>query len=728
MMTDELQAESTTRDVTSLLVGVPQWTLVNELMDAVVMVTPRGDLHHFQWDNDADDFVLPYQPISVFAPQTDENGERWRELVNTLRDDEGYEPHPGEPRVSAVNFLLGDDTIVIGDSAGGLQSWLTLQVDDREASRIWKRFHRVRTLPPSSGAITAINASPITKAALVVDADSHVRAINNTAKRVYAELHADGVETAVFNRKGDGILAVSAEGEVHHWWVDAPHSEVSWTSLFGKVWYESYPEPQFIWQSSGGTDDVEPKLSLVPLVTGTIKGALYALLFAVPLAVLAAIYTSEFMHRNMRSILKPTMEVMASLPSVVLGFLAALYFARAASSIMPTLICAAVIIPAVYMLFGWVWQRCPPSFVGQFGYWRSTALLFALFALGVVIASVVGPRAEVFLFPSVEGANPSLLDPVTFKPLNEEAAEALAAGDFRNWTAGGAALTQELDVAGRRLPEGWWIPGGHNLLVALLAIPLALLLGWGSRFVARRMTSDGGTTPAERLRRRLEGGGSPASARAVLADIGFSLAFAAVLIAGGLALSYLLAPVVEAVFFAYDHPTAGHVTDFRRFITGPEGWKFEQSNSLVVGFAMGFAVIPLIYTISEDALTTVPNQLRAASLACGASRWQTTMRVVMPAAISGIFSAIVIGLGRALGETMIVVMAAGGTPLMDMQPFNGFRSLSAAIAIEMPEAPHGGTLYRTLFLAGLVLFLMAFSINTVAEIVRMRLRKRLSRL
>jgi phosphate transport system permease protein len=100
----------------------------------------------------------------------------------------------------------------------------------------------------------------------------------------------------------------------------------------------------------------------------------------------------------------------------------------------------------------------------------------------------------------------------------------------------------------------------------------------------------------------------------------------------------------------------------------------------------------------------------------------------MPAAISGIFSAIVIGLGRALGETMIVVMAAGGTPLMDMQPFNGFRSLSAAIAIEMPEAPHGGTLYRTLFLAGLVLFLMAFSINTVAEIVRMRLRKRLSRL
>jgi phosphate transport system permease protein len=190
----------------------------------------------------------------------------------------------------------------------------------------------------------------------------------------------------------------------------------------------------------------------------------------------------------------------------------------------------------------------------------------------------------------------------------------------------------------------------------------------------------------------------------------------------------------ELVFFSYDHPTAGRVADFRRFFTDllvekeGQGWAFEQSNSLIVGFAMGFAVIPIIYTIAEDALTSVPNQLRAASLACGASRWQTTTRVVLPAAASGIFSGIVIGLGRALGETMIVLMAAGGTPVLEMQPLVGFRSLSAAIATEMPEAPHGGTLYRTLFLAGLVLFLMTFVINTVAEAVRIRLRRKLSRL
>ena len=87
-----------------------------------------------------------------------------------------------------------------------------------------------------------------------------------------------------------------------------------------------------------------------------------------------------------------------------------------------------------------------------------------------------------------------------------------------------------------------------------------------------------------------------------------------------------------------------------------------------------------------------------------------------------------IGLGRALGETMIVVMAAGGTPVTDMQPLSGFRSLSAAIAIEMPEAPQGGTLYRTLFLAGFLLFCMTFVINTLAEGVRIRLRRKLSRL
>jgi phosphate transport system permease protein len=151
---------------------------------------------------------------------------------------------------------------------------------------------------------------------------------------------------------------------------------------------------------------------------------------------------------------------------------------------------------------------------------------------------------------------------------------------------------------------------------------------------------------------------------------------------------------------------------------------YVQRNALVVGFVMGFAVIPIIYTIAEDALSAVPDHLRAASLGAGATPWQTAMRIVLPTAMSGLFSAIMIGLGRAVGETMIVLMAAGNTPIMELNIFNGFRTLSANIAVELPEAVRGSTHYRTLFLAALLLFAMTFSINTVAEMVRLRFRKR----
>ncbi|MBI2838429.1 MAG: ABC transporter permease subunit [Acidobacteria bacterium] len=149
-----------------------------------------------------------------------------------------------------------------------------------------------------------------------------------------------------------------------------------------------------------------------------------------------------------------------------------------------------------------------------------------------------------------------------------------------------------------------------------------------------------------------------------------------------------------------------------------------QRNALVVGFVMGFAVIPIIYTIAEDALTAVPSALRSASLACGASRWQTATRVILPIAIPGIFSAIMVGLGRAAGETMIVLMAAGNTPVLEMNIFGGLRALSANITVELPAAVKDGTLYRVLFLAALTLFAMTFCINTVAELVRQRFRKR----
>ena len=153
----------------------------------------------------------------------------------------------------------------------------------------------------------------------------------------------------------------------------------------------------------------------------------------------------------------------------------------------------------------------------------------------------------------------------------------------------------------------------------------------------------------------------------------------------GAAVALLIGPWFESAFFC---------GDFRLWLISALDVVYDQRNSLVVGLAMGFAVIPIIFTIAEDAFSSVPQHLTAASLALGASRWQTATRVVLPTASPGIFSAVMIGFGRAVGETMIVLMATGNTPVLDWSIFNGMRTLSANIAVEIPEAPYGGTLYR----------------------------------
>ena len=203
----------------------------------------------------------------------------------------------------------------------------------------------------------------------------------------------------------------------------------------------------------------------------------------------------------------------------------------------------------------------------------------------------------------------------------------------------------------------------------------------------------------------MPGGGSSRQRDNALVDLGRWL----VLLAASLALAWLLATALLAVGI-----------DARGSVVNT----YVQRNTFVVGFAMGFAVIPIIYTIAEDALTAVPEHLRAASLACGATSWQTAISIIVPTALSGIFAAVMIGLGRAVGETMIVVMAAGNTPVIDWNIFSGLRALSANIAVELPEAVKDGSLYRMLFLAALTLFVMTFVLNTLAEMVRLKFRER----
>jgi phosphate transport system permease protein len=166
----------------------------------------------------------------------------------------------------------------------------------------------------------------------------------------------------------------------------------------------------------------------------------------------------------------------------------------------------------------------------------------------------------------------------------------------------------------------------------------------------------------------------------------------------------------------------------REWFKAELGIGYDQRNALVVGVAMGFAVIPTIFSIAEDAIFSVPKHLTVGSLALGATPWQTMTRVVLLTASPGIFSAIMIGLGRAVGETMIVLMATGNTPVMDLSIFQGMRTLSANIAVEMPESEVDGTHYRVLFLAALVLFLFTFIVNTLAEVIRQRLREKYSSL
>ena len=164
--------------------------------------------------------------------------------------------------------------------------------------------------------------------------------------------------------------------------------------------------------------------------------------------------------------------------------------------------------------------------------------------------------------------------------------------------------------------------------------------------------------------------------------------------------------------------------NMRQWVSEDLGINYDQRNALVVGIAMGFAVIPTIFSITEDAIFSVPKHLSQGSLALGATSWQTLTRVVIPTASPGIFSAVMIGMGRAVGETMIVLMATGNTPIMDMNIFEGMRTLAANIAVEMPESEVGGSHFTILFLAALVLFAFTFIVNTLAEVVRQRLRQK----
>ena len=472
-------------------------------------------------------------------------------------------------QVTFVHFLTGDISLLVGDNSGRIVQWFGVR-DERGNEILTPIRDFSLSRQEQRNAISGIASEYGRKGFVAADSGGNIAVYHTTAERLLLNEQSSNkpITAVAIAPRANAIFAEDAEGKLSFWRVDNEHPEISWSALWGKVWYESYESPVHSWQSSSASNDFEPKLSLTPLVYGTIKAAFYAMLLAVPLAILGAIYTAYFMAPRMRRIVKPSIETMEALPTVILGFLAGLWLAPLLEANLPGIFSLLIVVPLGVLVFAFAWHHAPSHIRHS-------------------------------------------------------------------------------------IPEGW---------DAALLVPVVLVLG---------------------------------------------------------ALSFGLSQPLELVLFD---------GDMRGWLSSELGIGFDQRNALVVGLAMGFAVIPTIFSITEDAVFSVPKHLSYGSLALGATTWQTLVRVVILTASPGIFSAVMIGLGRAVGETMIVLMATGNTPVMDFSIFQGMRTLSANIAVEMPESEVDSTHYRVLFLAALVLFAFTFVFNTLAEIVRQRLRVKYSSL
>jgi len=514
--------------------GTPVKLMLEKSLRRLFVIDDRGMVHYFDVEN----------PDNVRLVQSVDVG--------------------GGHAVTAATFLVGTESIVFGKANGDLSQWFLVRGEDER-----HQLTRIREFQSHGATITAIAPEYTRKGFLVVDESGQLGIHYGTSSRTLflrqmSDVPLVDVAVSQVNRK---LLIKDQNNTVIAADLWNAHPQISFRALWNRVWYENRSEPEYIWQSSSGSDEFEAKFSLVPLTVGTLKAAFYAMLFAIPLAIAGAIYTAYFMTPKLRGIVKPSIEIMEALPTVILGFLAGLWLAPFAENHLPAIFSIFLLMPVFMLLFAYLYSRLPAV--------------------------------------------------------------------FRN-----------------RIPDGW---------EAAMLVPVILLFGYSA---------------------------------------------------------VSMSPLIEIWFF--DGSMRQWFTDI--------GITYDQRNALVVGIAMGFAVIPTIFSIAEDAVFTVPRHLTQGSMALGSTKWQTVVGVVLPTASPGIFSAVMMGFGRAVGETMIVLMATGNSPVVNFNIFEGMRTLSANIAVELPETAVGSSHFRVLFLAALVLLTLTFIVNTMAEIIRQRLRERYSNL
>jgi phosphate transport system permease protein len=407
---------------------------------------------------------------------------------------------------------------------------------------------------------SAMFADPNNNLLVIITTAGELRLINAVTGEVdLSHTLAPGV---LDYRYQNETLIIQYPQHLVHYELENIEGVIDLRMLFAKNIYSAYDTPAYIWQTSTSSALHSPKFSLIPLIIGSLKASVLALIVALPLALGAAIYTAYYAKPRIRNAIKPSIEMLEAIPSVIIGFIAAVWLAPFAEQYLISIISVFVLLPVVIVL----------------------------------IAALHGFIQSRFA---------------------------------------------------HTLWSSWQLPLNAGLMI------LAILF----IFLMSMFTTDW-----------------------------FS--------------------------HAQDNPIASGLSDLTL-----------SKTAIVVSLALGLAIAPTIYTLIDDALFEVPDGVKQASFALGANKTQTLTKVVLVVALPSIISAVMLGFGRAFGETMIVLMVTGNTPIADWDLFSGLRTLTSNLAIELQEAQVDSALYHVLFLTAAVLFLFTFCINTIAAMLKRRAYK-----